>query len=57
MKFEIVPGPRVNAHGDYVPQYWKDLTKLPNGRCGSKDKHEPHPHNSGTLGRFYCTAN
>lgn len=29
---------------------------LPHGLCGNRDDHEPHVHESATLGTFWCTA-
>jgi hypothetical protein len=30
--------------------------ELPCGLCANREDHEPHVHNSLTLGRFRCTA-
>lgn len=30
---------------------------VPDGLCANKDDHEPHEHESPTLGKFWCTAN
>lgn len=28
----------------------------PDGLCGNKEDHDPHLHDSASLGRFWCTA-
>lgn len=30
--------------------------RLPEGLCGNREDHEPHVHESATLGRFWCSA-
>ena len=30
--------------------------QLPQGLCGDREEHEPHRHESGSLGVFWCTA-
>lgn len=30
--------------------------RLPEGLCGDRSNHEPHEHDSPTLGRFWCSA-
>lgn len=62
-----VLGPEIFASDDeqvicwkgrnYVPQPEPRVTpvdELPRGQCGSRDEHEPHVHDSPTLGTFRC---
>jgi hypothetical protein len=32
------------------------MNHLPQGLCDNKNNHDPHPHDSSSLGRFWCHA-
>lgn len=35
---------------------WWDIEAAPRGLCASREDHEPHIHDSGSLGVFWCHA-
>lgn len=41
---------------DWAPGMGLPHGPLPSGLCGNREDHEPHVHDSASLGRFYCHA-
>jgi len=42
--------------GEWFVRLLASAEALPMGLCGNRESHEPHVHDSASLGRFWCCA-